>query len=161
MALKILIFKIIFILFFFLFPYLFELQEIYGEAKVIDGDTIHIGKNKIRLHGIDAPETDQKCIINNEDWACGKNSTLALIEMIENHPVKCRINGVDRYNRFIAVCFSGKKNLNKMMVKNGWAIAYRYYSKYYIDEEFIAEKKKLGIWKGEFEEPYQFRKINK
>lgn len=161
MVLKTLIFKIIFILFFFLFPYLFQLQIIYGEAKVIDGDTIHIGKNKIRLHGIDALETNQKCFLKNESWECGKNSTLALIEMIKNHPVKCQVNGIDRYNRFIAVCFSSGKNLNKMMVKSGWAIAYRYYSKDYIDEEFIAKKKKLGIWKGEFKEPYQFRKNNR
>ena len=55
MALVTLIFKIIFILFFFLFPYFFKSQIVYGDAKVIDGDTIHIGKNKIRLHGIDAP----------------------------------------------------------------------------------------------------------
>ena len=161
MVLVTLIFKIIFILFFFLFPYFFESLVVYGEAKVIDGDTIHIGKNKIRLHGIDAPEKDQKCIYNNEDWECGKNSTLVLREIIGNRPVKCRTNGVDRYKRYIAVCFSGKKNLNKMMVKNGWAIAYRYYSTDYIDEEFIAEREKLGIWKGEFEEPYLFRKKNK
>ena len=70
----------------------------------------------------------------------------------------CRINDVDRYKRYIAVCFSDKKNLNKMMVKNGWAIAYRYYSKDYIDEEFIAKRKKLGIWRGTFEEPYIYRK---
>ena len=161
MALVTLIFKIIFILFFFLFPYFFESLVVYGEAKVIDGDTIHIGKNKIRLHGIDAPEKSQKCIFNNKNCECGKNSTLTLREMIENRPVKCQINGVDRYKRFIAVCCSGKKNLNKMMVKNGWAIAYRYYSKDYIDEEFIAKRKKLGIWRGTFEEPYIYRKNNK
>ena len=48
-----------------------------------------------------------------------------------------------------------------MMVKNGWAIAYRYYSKDYIDEEFIAKRKKLGIWRGTFEEPYIYRRKNK
>ena len=81
--------------------------------------------------------------------------------MIKNSPVICRINDVDRYKRYIAVCFSDKKSLNKMMVKNGWAIAYRYYSKDYIDEEFIAKRKKLGIWRGTFEEPYIYRKNNK
>ena len=161
MALVTLIFKIIFILFFFLFPYLFKSQIVNGDAKVIDGDTIHIGNNKIRLHGIDAPEKNQKCVFNNKDWECGKNSTLALREMIKNSPVICRINDVDRYKRYIAVCFSDKKSLNKMMVKNGWAIAYRYYSKDYIDEEFIAKRKKLGIWRGTFEEPYIYRKNNK
>jgi endonuclease YncB( thermonuclease family) len=161
MALVTLIFKIIFILFFFIFPYFFKFEVVNGVAKVVDGDTIHIGKNKIRLHGIDAPEIDQKCFFNNEDWECGRKSTHALIEMIKNNPVQCRINGVDRYKRYIAVCFSDRKNLNKMMVKNGWAIAYRYYSNNYIDEEFIAERKKLGIWKGKFMEPYIFRSSKK
>ena len=113
------------------------------------------------MHGIDAPEKNQKCFFNNKDWECGKNSTLALREMIGNSPIICRINDVDRYKRYIAVCFSDKKSLNKMMVKNGWAIAYRYYSKDYIDEEFIAKRKKLGIWRGTFEEPYIYRKNNK
>ena len=128
MALVTLISKIIFILFFFLFLYFFESllvygEEslvVYGEAKVIDGDTIHIGKNKIRLHGIDAPERDQKCIFNNKDWECGKNSTLFLIKIIGNYPVKCRTNGVDRYKRYIAVCFSGKKTLEEKKKKNNF-----------------------------------------
>ena len=47
------------------------------------------------------------------------------------------------------------------MVKSGWAIAYRYYSDDYINEENFAHKNMLGIWKGEFEEPYFFRKKNK
>ena len=38
-----------------------EIKEITGYAKIIDGDTIKINSNKIRLHGIDAPETKQKC----------------------------------------------------------------------------------------------------
>tara|TARA_Y100000590_G_C14898247_1_gene705373 strand:+ start:19 stop:507 length:489 start_codon:yes stop_codon:yes gene_type:complete len=153
-----LIFKIIIILFFFIFPYFFKEQLVYGEAKIIDGDTIHINYNKIRLHGIDAPEANQKCIFKNKEWECGKDSTNALKKMINNHIVKCLINGVDRYKRYIAVCFSNKINLNKMMVKSGWAIAYRYYSKNYADEEFIAKRKKVGIWKGEFLEPYLYRK---
>ena len=161
MAVAILIFKIVFISFLFFFPYFFNSQVVYGEAKIIDGDTIHIGKNKIRLHGIDAPENSQKCLFNNKNWNCGKESSLALKKMIGNQKVKCHISNVDKYKRYIAVCYKGKKNINKMMVKTGWAIAYRYYSKDYIDEEFIAKKEKLGIWKGTFEEPYIYRKKNR
>ena len=47
------------------------------------------------------------------------------------------------------------------MVLNGWAIAYRYYSLDYIDEEEVAKNKKIGIWSGNFEEPYLFRKKDK
>ena len=46
----------------------FSKKIIEGKAKIIDGDTIHIGKNKIRLHGIDAPETNQVCTINSKEW---------------------------------------------------------------------------------------------
>ena len=53
-------------------------KTILGEARIIDGDTIHIKSNKIRLHGIDAPETKQTCKINNQDWYCGKQSTREL-----------------------------------------------------------------------------------
>ena len=79
---KILIFKIlVFLLFIFNSPALTQ-EMIKGNAKVIDGDTIHIGKNKIRLHGIDAPEKNQKCFISNDEWNCGEQSTISLINLI-------------------------------------------------------------------------------
>ena len=60
----------------------FAEKIIEGKAKIIDGDTIHIGINKIRLHGIDAPETNQECTIDKETWDCGIKSTLALKNFI-------------------------------------------------------------------------------
>ena len=75
--------------------------------------------------------------------------------------VECTINDIDRYKRFIAICFINEININKYMVAEGWAIAYRHYSLDYIRDEELAKKNKLGIWKGEFEEPYLFRKSNK
>ena len=156
-----LIFKLIIFLFSFTFSFSPQAQSLTGKAIIIDGDTIHIGKNKIRLHGIDAPEWNQPCTINNKTWECGKKSTLALKKLIDNQTVVCEINDIDQYKRYIAVCFSNKINLNKEMVRNGWAIAYRYYSRDYIEDEEVAKKNKVGIWKGKFLEPYQFRKINK
>ena len=164
---KILIFKILFNSFFFTLLFFNVVNAyaknitIYGKAKVVDGDTIHVDQHKIRLYGIDAPEKNQKCTYNNKDWECGIYSTNALIKLINNNEVKCQSNDIDRYKRFIAICFVEKNEINKLMVKKGWALAYRYYSRDYIDEEFIAKKNKLGIWKGQFEEPYKFRKKNK
>ena len=148
-------------LIFFIFSNLAVAITIEGKSKIIDGDTIHIKSNKIRLHGIDAPETKQTCEINNEDWDCGKQSTKELKNLINNQKVKCVTNDVDRYNRYIAVCFVNEININQWMVKNGWAIAYRYYSKDYVVEEEYANDKKLGIWKSEFIEPYAYRRQNK
>jgi endonuclease YncB( thermonuclease family) len=136
-------------------------KTILGKAKIIDGDTIHIKSNKIRLHGIDAPETKQTCKIDNQDWYCGKQSTKELKNLIKNQKVECNVNDVDRYNRYVAICYVNEININQWMVKNGWAIAYRYYSEDYVLEEKYANDKKLGIWKSEFIEPYAYRKKQK
>ena len=136
-------------------------KSIIGKAIIIDGDTIHIGENKIRLHGIDAPESKQTCIIDLQEWFCGKQSTIELKKLINDQIVKCLVNDIDKYNRFVAVCLVDTINLNKLMVKNGWALAYRYYSTDYIIEEKFARDHNLGIWKSQFLEPYIFRKQNK
>ena len=75
----------------------FSEKIIEGKAKIIDGDTIHIGKNKIRLHGIDAPETNQTCTIKEKTWECGIESYLALKSIILNNKVQCEIIDVDQY----------------------------------------------------------------
>ncbi len=136
-------------------------KTIYGKAKIIDGDTIHISNYKIRLHAIDAPEKKQKCIKNGKEWSCGLESTKFLKNLIGDKQIKCDTNGQDRYKRYIGVCYKNNVDLNSTMVINGWAIAYRYYSLDYIREENIAKLKKVGIWNGEFEEPYLYRKKNK
>ena len=162
MELKILIFKFFFIFFLYFLIYYSNQSQIIisGKAKVIDGDTIHIENNKIRLHGIDAPELNQNCNYKNKDWACGQKSKKFLIKLIDLDAVNCQVIGIDKYKRYIGICYVKKLNINKMLVKNGWAIAYRYYSKDYTDEEFIAKKMRMGIWKGDFEEPYIYRKNN-
>ena len=152
---KILIFLIIF------YCFIAFAQSINGKAKIIDGDTIHIGKNKIRLHGIDAPEINQNCTIEKIIWECGIDSSQALKSIILENKVQCEIIDIDRYKRFVAICFVKDINLNKYMVQNGWAIAYRYYSGDFINDEEIAKSNKVGIWQGKFQEPYLFRKQEK
>ena len=136
----------------------FSEKIIEGKPIIIDGDTIHIGKNKIRLHGIDAPETNQKCTLDEETWNCGIQSTLALKNFILDKEVYCEIIDIDQYKRFVGICFVDNKNMNKYMVRNGWAIAYRYYSTLFVEDEEIAQKQKSGIWQDTFIEPYLFRK---
>ena len=151
---------IISVIFFLISSHSFS-KTIIGKARIIDGDTIHIKNNKIRLHGIDAPETKQKCKIDQQDWFCGKQSTTELKNIIDDQRVECIVNDIDIYDRYVAICSTNKTNLNQWMVKNGWAIAYRYYSTDYIVEEKYARDNKLGIWKSEFLKPYQYRKKNK
>ena len=160
---KTLIFKLLFIVFFcfFLSTSVQSQKLIKGKAKVIDGDTIHIGNNKIRLHGIDAPEQKQTCSFEGNEWNCGQDATFFLSNLINRKSVNCRVNDIDQYKRLVAVCFIDNININQLMIISGWAIAYRYYSKDFIKEEQIAKKNKIGIWRGTFEEPYIYRKNNK
>ena len=160
MAQKIWIFELL--IFFAIFYCPITLAEsIIGKATMIDGDTIRIGKNKIRLYGIDAPEINQTCTIEKIIWECGFESFQALESIISEKEVQCEIVDIDRYKRFVAKCFVKNINLNKYMVQNGWAVAYRYYSDDFIKNEEIAKKNKAGIWQGKFLDPYLFRKQQK
>ena len=135
--------------------------EISGFAVVIDGDTIKISNKKIRLHGIDAPEKKQNCTKNLKEYNCGVVATEALIKKIGKKLVKCLTQkNKDRYNRFIGVCFADHEDLNKWMVRNGYVIAYRRYSKDYILDEDFAKTNKLGLWSGAFLKPEKWRKLN-
>ena len=136
-------------------------EEIKGFANIIDGDTIKISKIKIRLSGIDAPELKQFCIKKDTKWPCGLESKKALIEYTKNNIISCTSNKKDRYNRLVAKCYKEKQDIQKWLVKNGWAIAYRKYSLEYINDENFAQNNNLGIWKGKFIKPYKWRKINK
>ena len=70
----------------------------------------------------------------------------------------CEISSKDRYGRSIGVCYIEDKNINSNLVESGWALAYQQYSKDYINVEKLASKKKIGIWQGEFIEPWNWRK---
>ena len=158
---KILIFKLLFIVcVLFSSSNIYSQEVIQGKVNIIDGDTIHIGKNKIRLHAIDAPETKQKCIKNNKEWNCGLQSTEFLLELIVSSKIQCITNGKDKYNRYIAICYLKKLDINKWMVSNGYAIAYKRYSKKYVADEEFAKQNKSGLWRGEFMNPEKWRRIS-
>ncbi len=134
--------------------------EIIGIPKVVDGDTIYINSYKIRLEGIDAPEMKQKCKRNEKEYFCGNISKKRLEKKIENTVIKCISLTKDRYKRYLATCFSKKINLNRWMVKNGYAFAYRRYSKMYVNDERFAKENNLGLWSGTFIKPEKWRKLN-
>ena len=132
--------------------------DITGKPRVVDGDTIIINLERILLHGIDAPELRQLCTIDGKEWACGREATRALVIFIGDQTVTCKGEARDRYDRLIAVCFAGPHNLNAKMVSEGWALAYRRYSKDYIAVEKQAMFAKRGMWGGEFMKPWEWRK---
>ena len=92
-------------------------DRIVGVASVIDGDTIEIRGQRIRLFGIDAPESSQLCERpTGARWRCGQQASFALADRIGRATVSCQPRDLDRYGRIVAVCFNGNEDLNRWMV---------------------------------------------
>ena len=134
------------------------LADVAGVVSVIDGDTLEIHGQRIRLHGIDAPESRQLCRLDGKPWQCGKDAANALADKIARRPVTCDDLGRDRYKRIIARCTVAGEDLEKWMVLQGLALAYRRYSLDYVDDEADAQTARRGIWAGEFVKPWEWRR---
>ncbi|UJB15938.1 thermonuclease family protein [Xanthomonas translucens] len=129
-----------------------------GRSSVIDGDTIEIRGTRVRLVGVDAPESNQRCGRAGEEWACGQKAALALSDWLGSRTVSCSPSGKDRYQRMLARCFVGNEDVQSWMVLNGWALAYRQYSTDYVSAEEVAQSRRAGVWAGEFTKPWEWRK---
>jgi endonuclease YncB( thermonuclease family) len=130
-----------------------------GIARVIDGDTIDIRGLRVRLNGIDAPERKQTCekFVGGK-YACGVQSTEALIRLLGANEVQCEKAGTDRNGRMIGRCKTGEIDIGAWMVEQGWALAYRRYSMVYVDAENRARAAKSGMWAGAFVIPEEWRR---
>ena len=130
------------------------------EIKIIDGDTIHLNNEKIRFTGIDTPELKQTCNRNNEIIYCGIQARQLLINKIGKNKVKCVREGKDQYKRTLAECFVNDLSLSRFLVRQGYAFAYRKYSKKFIEDENFAKNNNMGMWSMKFEYPWDWRKKN-
>jgi len=130
-------------------------QSIYAsdptEITVVDGDTIRMGETRIRLHGVDAPEMRQ---------AGGRDARSRLRAIIATGGVlSCVFLDRDRYQRFVAKCFTNKKiDIGGEMVRNGYAFAYQAFSRDYVVDEHFAKENRLGLWRGEPVMPWVWRR---
>jgi endonuclease YncB( thermonuclease family) len=133
-------------------------ETIAGPATVTDGDTLKINNKKIRVHGIDAPESKQTCKLRDRVIRCGTLATSAMEKLVTGNEVKCQQTDTDRYGRTIAICRANGVDVGRRLVQTGWAVAYRRYSTRYVGDEDAARAGKLGMWQGEFVMPWDWRR---
>ena len=133
-------------------------ETLSGPARVVDGDTLVIADERMRLAGIDAPETKQNCSRDARPWACGRAATQAMRRLVGRNHVRCEVSGRDRYGRAIATCVAGGRDLQEELVRQGLALAYRRYSTRYVPAEDAARAARAGIWAGSFVEPWRWRR---
>lgn len=134
---------------------------IIGRASVIDGDTIEIQGERIRLNGIDAPESNQLCQdLDGAPWPCGQKASLALDGWLsESRPTRCEFVERDRYGRFVGECFRADgEDVQRWLVRNGWALDWpRYSNGTYAAAQADAKSAGAGLWRGSFTAPWDWR----
>jgi endonuclease YncB( thermonuclease family) len=132
-----------------------------GPATVIDGDTIDMTGTRIRLIGIDAPESAQQCRRDGAAWDCGKDAAAALHEILATGPLECTAQGTDRFGHTLATCRTALFDLSHEMLRRGLAVPFGEDAPYeYAEARDLARQLRFGLWAGEFDEPAAWRAAN-
>ena len=133
-----------------------------GHVRVVDGDSLYFENldERVRLQGIDAPESRQECkSAKGARYGCGLVATRALRQKIAARPVRCEGGQRDRYGRLLGTCFtSDGTDLNGWLVERGHALVYRRYPQQYVAQETAAREADRGIWSGSFVKPWEWRR---
>jgi endonuclease YncB( thermonuclease family) len=134
------------------------LADLAGPPRVVDGDTLEIAGRRVRLFGVDAPELDQVCQRAGHDYHCGEIARATLWDLIGGLDVSCIPEGTTPPPEgvILATCSAGGVSLNQGMIQSGWALADPQADRY-LAIQADAEQARRGLWRGEFEPPWQWR----
>lgn len=138
-------------------------KEFSGIVKVIDGDSIKVSNNEVRLFGIDAPEYKQNCLdAKGREYHCGTNSYHFLQDLAEGKKVTCRYAQKDKYDRYLSKCDVGEVSINQELIRSGMAVIYNFTESDEVMDglEEQAREQKLGVWQGPFQLPKEYRKTH-
>lgn len=131
-----------------------------GPAVAIDGDTLEMTGERVRLSGIDAPEAAQTCERTGEAWACGKDATAFLARLVAGRTVECEQRDRDAYGRSVSICRVGDRDLGSSLLLAGLAVAASNAGDDYAEVEGRARTYRQGIWASVFQRPEEFRAAN-
>ncbi|MBR0672892.1 thermonuclease family protein [Roseomonas soli] len=129
-----------------------------ARVTVVDGDTLATGGGRLRLHGVDAPESAQTCRRRGSDYPCGQEASRAMARILGGGTLSCQVLDTDRYGRRVARCRNAQgTDIGAELVRQGWAIAFTRYSADYVRQESEARAARRGMWEGSFETPSDWR----
>jgi endonuclease YncB( thermonuclease family) len=132
--------------------------DVAGPLRVIDGDTFDVAGTRIRLHGVDAPERSQTCLdADGASWECGRWTVEEARAAWDGREAACELLDTDRYGRSVSRCSVEGQDLGAALVSKGMAFAYVAYSEDYLPEQERAHAARLGLWRGSFEMPWDWR----
>ncbi|MDX2287841.1 MAG: thermonuclease family protein [Hyphomicrobiaceae bacterium] len=131
-----------------------EAPAIRGPARVVDGDTLDVAGQRVRLEGIDAPELGQTCpgrYLGGAlgPWSCGQAAASHLRQLTGLSTVACEVAGTDKYGRVLGRCRVEGLDINAEMVRSGLAWAFVRYSDRYVRDEAEARARRVGMWRSE------------
>ena len=139
-------------------------QTVEGTLRVMprdDGDTITVmgsGPVRIRIHGIDAPENDQKCRDGEgAEFSCGSWVTEQVRRTWDGERVSCDVLDIDEFKRAVGICQVNGDDIGRTIVRRGLATAYVKYSTAYVDAERAARLEEGGLFAGSMQDPARFR----
>jgi endonuclease YncB( thermonuclease family) len=133
-------------------------EQLTAIPRIVDADTVELSGTKVRLNGIDAPESDQRCLsAHGQVWNCGIEATSRLRSYSHDQAWTCELSGTDRYRRSLGTCSIEGSDVGRWLVRNGLALAFRRYSIAYVPDEDYAREHELGLWIGAFIAPWDWR----
>ena len=132
-------------------------ETIAGDAIVVDGRTLMVSGQMVRLWGLDAPDLDQTCTWGGKLIPCGRLAQGALMDLIIGAVIRCERRRQSESSLNIAVCFADSYDIGANLIHTGWALARHPTSPVYRETERKARAAKRGLWRGEFARPADWR----
>jgi endonuclease YncB( thermonuclease family) len=130
-----------------------------GSAEVTGPGTLSLDGKRILLWGVDAPVRGQPCYAGNKTWDCATASAKTLLNLVGDQEIACEQRRVDQFGRVFAVCKAGEVDINRALVEAGMAIALPRETTDYIAAEAEAKAKGIGVWRGPFTAPADYREM--
>lgn len=133
-----------------------EAQTLAGRATAINGDSILISGERVRLWAVDAPEPEQLCWLGDQSFRCGADATHWLAEFLAGKNIICEMKTYDG-QRSVAACRAAGQDVGRELVRAGWALSFSRYGLDYVSAESEARAKHRGMWNATFSPPWDWR----